>query len=474
MKSFATNKPAIDATLVGFGQAGSRIVDVLAKYQTTEGMQSYNCLALNSNEGDLKELRFIDPNNRINLNLGGLGKNPEQAVKILNSDEKVQATMQNFISKKLRPRDELIIFFAGLGGGTGTSTIVKAIEDFHEHYNKPKIKQVVEAMIAKFGKEKYLENQEQFNKKALELAEKEFIKIGVVACLPLRNDGPDVLRQVNAFATKIWELAKDPTKGVSFAMFPDNQLFFDKYQALSVKQKSEYGNYRDYANEQIASTLHELNAAATQGGTSVTLDKEDLKRVWTEHKGCLVISKHELPVEQVENAQAITNMFQKSFEKSNLHGAVPLVKNDTVSKVHHVGLLAVVAEDDFGNGGFLETAVENLHQVLPIEGTVFPGYIKDGKTDVITVYSFYKADALPERLEKGLVAEYNEYIERNRKFKFASASIQTIDKKPEDGLSGLTLDDLGLDDLLGDASTNKKEDKEKDLETELDNFEFEF
>ena len=58
-------------TLVGFGQAGARIVDVFAKYQTAEGEQTYNCLALNSNEGDFKQLFQTmtdkNPSNRPNF-----------------------------------------------------------------------------------------------------------------------------------------------------------------------------------------------------------------------------------------------------------------------------------------------------------------------------------------------------------------------------------------------------------------------
>lgn len=475
-KTFITNQPAINMTLVAFGQAGSRIVDILAKYQTDAGEQTYNCLALNSNDGDLKALKYIDPNNRVSLNLGGLGKNPEKAAKILNSNEKVQATMQNFIAKKLRPKDDLVLFFAGLGGGTGTSTIVKAIEDFHETYNKPKIKQVLEAMIAKFGLEKYKENQVEFNKRALKIAEEQFIKVGVVACLPLRTDGPDVLRQVNNFAQKIWELANDQTKGVAFVMFPDNQHFYDKFKALPQQVKENIDNYRDYANQQIAETIHEINTAASVGGTSIVLDSQDLKRAWTEHRGCLVLSKHELPVDKVKNSHDIAEMFKKTLVEGNLHAPVQLVRDDVVTKVHHVGLFAVIdSKGDYGNGAFIEAATENLHATLPINGTVFSGYISDKNDGMVTAYSFYKADALPERLEKGLVEEYNEFIERNKQVNFASTSIESIEGEKDNGPDDLSLDDLGLGDLFNEKQPAAKEKATKDdLAAALNDFDFTF
>ena len=57
-------------------------------------------------------------------------------------------------------------------------------------------------------------------------------KIGIIATLPLRADGPDVLRQVNDFTQRIWKLANDPTKGVGFVIFADNQYFYDQFKQL--------------------------------------------------------------------------------------------------------------------------------------------------------------------------------------------------------------------------------------------------
>lgn len=474
VKSFITNKPALNLTAVGFGQAGSRIVDVFAKYQTAAGEQAYNCLALNSNDGDLKELRFIDPNNRINLDLGGLGKNPEKAVKILENNEKVQATMHNFIDKKIGTKDDLVLFVAGLGGGTGTSTIVKAIEEFHDMHNKPKIKQVLEAMIDKFSMDAYKDNQVEFNKKALKIAEENFIKLGVIACLPLRNDGPDVLRQVNKFATKIWELANDITKSISFVMFPDNQFFYDSFKSLPQVKKERFDNYRDYANYEIASTFHEINTATTQGGTSVVMDGQDLKRALTEHKGCLVLSKQELASSVIENSEDVANLFKKSIEGSNMHEPVKLKDGDAVAKVHHIGLLAALdSKKDYGNGGFIEVATEHIHDLLPINGTVFSGYVKEKNEGMVTAYSFYKADVLPGRLEKGLVEEYNEFIERNKQVNFASTKIESIEDVSDNDFD-ISLGDLGLEDSFSEKEPVKEKETKEDLAAALNDFDFTF
>lgn len=458
-KKIILNKPAMNITMVGFGQAGSRIVDVLAKYQTADGQQTYNCFALNSNDGDLNGLSYIDPSNRVSLELGGLGKNPEKAIKVLNNNKAAQEKMNDFITKKLDTKDNSVIFFAGLGGGTGTSTILKAITDFHDYYNKPKIEKVLKAMIENFGLEKYKEKKNEFHKRAFQIAEENFIKIGIVACLPLRKDGPDVLRQVNKFTQDIWSLANDVTKSVAWVTFPDNQFFFDKFKKLPQVQKESLDNFRDYANKEIAETIHGINVAANLGGTSLVLDSQDLKRAWTEHKGCLVLSKQEVPIDAVNNSADITKLFSQSLKSSNLHGNVNLVNKDgEVSKVHHVGLLGVIDKSkSFGNGAFLENAVDELHENLPISGTVFSGYVEENNNNKVTVYSFYKASVLPERLETGLVEEYEQYIVENKQLKFADVTIQTIDA-----------DSIFVDsDEFADIGINLFDEKDSEEKSEL-------
>lgn len=63
--------------------------------------------------------------------------------------------------------------------------------------------------------------------------------MGIVVTLPVRADGPDVLRQVNKFSQEIWKLANDPAKGVAFVVFADNQHFYDEFKGLNENEKKE-------------------------------------------------------------------------------------------------------------------------------------------------------------------------------------------------------------------------------------------
>lgn len=49
-----------------------------------------------------------------------------------------------------------MLFFAGLGGGTGTSTIIKAIEEFSAFHNKPVIAEELKSMAMKIPREELI------------------------------------------------------------------------------------------------------------------------------------------------------------------------------------------------------------------------------------------------------------------------------------------------------------------------------
>ncbi len=370
-------------TMVGFGQAGSRMADEFAAYQDTEGKSTYNCLALNSNDGDLEGLKNIPELNRVSLNLGGLGKNPEKAIEILQENEEVKEKLKSFIREKVRPEDQLVLFFAGLGGGTGTSTIVKSIEEFYDFQNKPLIIKEFAKMKATIPAEELRKNQQKYANLALEKASEKFVKIGVIVTLPLRTDGADVLRQVNDFAQRIWKLAQNPAKGIAFVTFADNQHFYDQ--------------------------------------------------------------------------------FKKTFTENNLHAPLQLVREEDgksfTKKVHHVGILTIIdGQKDIDGGAFLDEVKEYLHQQLPINGTVFDGYINTKNDFNATTYTFYKVDGLPERLEKGLVEEYKEYMERNRNFQYEQAEIASINSDEENNFN-FDFSELGIENPFGEPEESSVEQK---------------
>lgn len=448
---FMNNPPSINMTMVGFGQAGTRMVDRFAAITNKEGRPVYNTLALNSNDGDLKELKYVPVENQVSLKLGGLGKNPEKAISVLEENEAAKETLKEFITQRVRPEDELVLFFAGLGGGTGTSTLVKAIEEFYDHYNKPKIATELKKIQANTTAEDFKSNLQRHKVAAFKKAQESFVKVGVVVTLPVRSDGPDVLRQVNDFATRIWETAKNPAKGIAFVIFADNQYFYDQWKKLGPNAGSE--NYRDFANAEICNILHEINTGTNGGGTSVTFDPRDFRRIIMEGTGSLVVGKVEQDVNQITNNRDLVNMFKQSISASRVHDPIAIEEKDeetgevSYAKVHHVGLLAVIDPKLSSLGSaFLDQAKDEVTEKLPLDGTVFSGYLEEKNKFNCTVYTFFKTQALPSRLSKGLVKEFEEFKAKQRAITYKSETIQQIAVTSDEDMDiDIDLEDLGIE-----------------------------
>lgn len=471
-KTFTNNKPAINMTMVGFGQAGTRMVDNFAALKDENNKPYYNCLALNSNDGDLQGLKHVDKANRVSLNLGGLGKNPQKAIKILEENEEVNYKLKQFINERVRPSDDLVVFFAGLGGGTGTSTIVRAIDEFHNTYNKPKIKEEFDKIQAKVPGTELKDNLKSYMKLALKNAEERFVKVGIIVTLPLRADGPDALRQVNDFAQRIWKVANDKTKGIAFVLFADNQHFYDEFKKLPENERAGIENYRDYANIRISEIIHELNTATTGGGTEVTFDSQDFRRIVLENTGCLVINRLAHPINEVNNGYDVKNMFIEAMKGSSFHQPIELMQQDgdsiRASKVHHMGLLAILDQKKTIGSGFIDDARVEITEnpSFSITGTVFTGYLEEKNDHSASVYTFYKTDGLPTRLSRGLVKEYEEFQERQKAIVYEKSSIQTIATDEDDDDFEFNFEDFGLTDEVAAAKSKDTIEKEEKLNYE--------
>lgn len=466
MSSFRENIPSIPMTVVGFGQAGTRIADKFAAFKMLDGTPTYNVLALNSNDGDLEELKVIPQDNRISLKLGGLGKNPEKALTILEDNEQVKETLKTFITKKVGVKDQLVLFIAGLGGGTGTATIIKAMEEFHEFHNLSKLKDELYKIREAVGAEEFKKNIKRHQADAFNKVKDQFVKIGVIATLPVRSDGPDVLRQVNDFASRIWSMALNPTKGIAFAIFPDNQMFYDRFNADPGELKnSSVRNYRDFANQEISSIFHELNTGTNGSGTSVMFDSNDFRRIALEKVGCFVMNRVDVQFKSISNSDDLTNLFVESVESNNLHDSIALVEegadgSNQYAKVHHIGLLGIIPPDLTKLGSsFIDNAKEAVASKLPLQGTVFSGYLSEPNNYKATAYSFYKVEALPTRLSKGLVKEYEEFMAKQRTVTYKTETIAQIAASQEEEFDfDMDLSEFGFSESASSSNETKQDD----------------
>lgn len=472
VKKFYFNEPAINMTVVGFGQAGSRIADVFAGYTNFEKNPVYQCFAFNSNDGDLEGLKNIPAENRVSLGLGGFGKDPQRAVRILEENKEAREKLNNFIRDKIRVDDDLVLFCAGLGGGTGTATIVKAIEEFYDHYTKPLFEEKYKELIKNIGIEKFRENKRMYLKEIVDRVSEEAPKIGVIVTLPLRADGAKTLRIVNDFAQRIWELANDASKGVAFVLFADNQYFYDLFNELPVNLRAGTENHRDYANFRIAQIFHELNTAATGGGSDVQFDKTDFKKIILNNRGALVINRKTRHISNIQSGLDLEDMFLESIKGSIFHEPVQLInKNGELAEIYDVGLISIFdkSKENAIGTAFTDNAkvqVQNSPDLF-ITGQIFSGYLAEPDYNLGTVYTFFKTKALPKRLTLGLAEEYEEFMRKKRQVKTMNTSIKNISQE-DSGASDLDFDvdkllsELGFDESGEDTKNQEETQKTND------------
>lgn len=478
------SQPALNATFVGFGQGGCRIVDVFASFRSTDGKPYYKTFGLNSNKNDFMELKNIPQDNLVSLDLNGFGKDPSEAIDILSLHEESQAKIESLVERIHNKEDDMVVFCATLGGGTGTSTIVKTLETYIKKHVEPEINLVLKNLLEKnnITLEQFAnldEKKQTLTKlKAAGLAFKlnRIKKVGIIAALPVRSDGPNTLAQVNKFTNYLWTLAKNPLKGIAFISFPDNQKFYDEW--VENKDVLKEKNYRDYANKQVAEVFHELNLATNMGGTDVTFDPKDFRKVMLEGEGCLNINRSAVSSSKVNSSSDMYELLSETFQGSLLHDPIVLQELDETSgelthqKVFNVGLLTVTNDDlkDISSS-YLDEVKESLSNNLYLNGSVFTGHVNVSKTAYRAVaYTFYKTHGLPARLSKGLVEELNEYRQRKGAVKFKTDSIQRaneetfdldLDVIQETSLKGSLGSGSDLD-FLSDLTDGKEKKSEKE------------
>lgn len=429
----------INITAIGCGNAGSRVVDILATKRNSNNKPLYTCLAINSNEGDLKSLQNIPQNNRINLNLGGMGKNPRKGLAILNNDLKVRKQVEEFVISNMNPvfkkddQKHLIILFAGLGGGTGTATILKLVEDFlTQNKNKNLAQNLLDGLLQAYGltRETVInaspEIQNQITEQLKIAIEKYNVKIGIVAFLPDKHISDLELEMVQEFTAKLWDIAKPKYKNgqilenqVSFISFPDNQHFADLFkETLTETQRKQFGNMKNFANYMVANTIHELNTIPKASSETTNLDGTDFQTVLLDKCGYLSMNKNETLLSNVSSNQDIVDMFMKGFTKGHLHSELELITTNESNekkqaRIFHTAITTVIDESvseqkmllQFGEGRFVDEAKETAREKYLIDGMFYEGYIKKPNNGNLSVYTLFKTDTLPIRITKGLAEE---------------------------------------------------------------------
>ncbi len=126
--------------MIGFGQAGGKILDRFLEYDSTRGTGIIgHAVAVNSAKADLMGLDFVPNENRVLIGQSvvkghGAGTEPELGEKCAREDmEEIQSAIDQMVSSEI----DAFLVIAGLGGGTGSGGAPVLAEHLQRLYVEP-------------------------------------------------------------------------------------------------------------------------------------------------------------------------------------------------------------------------------------------------------------------------------------------------------------------------------------------------
>ena len=126
--------------MIGFGQAGGKILDRFLEYDSTRGTGIVgHAVAVNSAKADLMGLDYVPTENRVLIGQSvvkghGAGTEPELGEKCAREDiEEIQSAIDRMTSSEI----DAFLVIAGLGGGTGSGGAPVLAEHLQRLYVEP-------------------------------------------------------------------------------------------------------------------------------------------------------------------------------------------------------------------------------------------------------------------------------------------------------------------------------------------------
>ncbi len=126
--------------MIGFGQAGGKILDRFLDYDSTRGTGIIgHAVAVNTAKADLMGLQYVPKENRVLIGQSvvkghGTGTEPELGERCAREDiEEIQTAIDNMTTSKI----DAFLVMAGLGGGTGSGGAPVLAEHLQRLYVEP-------------------------------------------------------------------------------------------------------------------------------------------------------------------------------------------------------------------------------------------------------------------------------------------------------------------------------------------------
>lgn len=410
----ADNSISVRFGFLGLGMGGSSIAAACAETQTniTNNRYPYTSLLVNTNKMDLDKIETVNPNTK-KLIIGdgkGAGRN-------IDLGEKMFIDANETLTKELVQRfqgTEFIWIVAGLGGGTGTGSVIEAIK---------------------------LVMQNGFSK-----------RFGLILTLPRLNEGQTVLGNALQRLQKI----NGAMQGLGAIILVDNQKLYDHFSKN--KPVSSIAEYLEYSNRFVADTLHELNVVTSSFkpyGENHFDTSEFTNLIKT--PGILHFARFTTHSRDLDSAQSISHIgrLKEHIEDGVLSDGYDLknTKRLAVSILANKNTASRLYNFEFAN------AIENeVNAVAPFanEKPIAQYVYENRQSNDVYFYSVFAGLQLPKRVSE-LVQENNKLIEQQKQQQSNSNDIFAgfSSKKNE------TEEEKSFDDLFG---TNDEPSKEQNVD----------
>lgn len=404
---------------LGLGMGGNSIAAACAEVSTNipNKKYPYSALLINTNQIDLDKIEVTNP--QIEKLLIGSGKGAGRDIEL---GEKMYRESSDQVAEKIKVQfkdADFVWVVAGLGGGTGTGSIIEAIRT-----------------VASSG----------FNK-----------RFGLILTLPRKNEGATVLGN----ALLRLQLINQAMKGLGSIILVDNQKLFD-YFTETKSEATLLSEYLKFANQFVAETLHELNVvtASYKPSGENHFDSSEFENL-IKTPGVLHFAKFAKTTSEVSTTNSVDQVssFKDNIVEGVLSDGYDLTKTNRLA----VSILANESSSErLFNFGFARAIETEINQIAPLANEKPIAYYNYKYQNVKDVY-FYAVFAglqLPSTVIE-LIKENNRLKELKLQQEapvddiFAGFSSASTKEKTED---------VSLDDLFGAKPTEEKieEVKEED------------
>ena len=416
------NKISIRFGFLGLGMGGSSIAAACGDISTniTNDRYPYSSLLVNTNEIDLEKVNVRNPySKKVKIGSGkGAGRNIELGEQMFkeSADIVLSEIKQQFENK------DFIWVVAGLGGGTGTGSVIEAIRLLMEN---------------------------GFDD-----------KFGLILTLPRKSEGKTVLNN----ALHRLRMIHGAMSGLGSIILVDNEKLFDYFSESN--PEATVSEYLNFSNTFVADTLHELNVvtASFKPVGEYHFDSSEFENL-IKSPGILHFARFTSRSYEIDAAQQLSHIgkLKELLEKGVLSDGYDLSETTrlAVSILANEPTAKRIYNFQFAN------AIENeINELAPVatEKPIAQYIYQDKNTKEVYFYAAFAGLGLPKRIEE-LVQESLrlKQLEEERKQNAQKDIFSGLDEIAVTSSTGKK----SFKDLFGvseaPSNTEKKKDVFKDL-----------